>query len=139
MYLKRDIYSEDDGCLYDGENQKFLGEAYVLKPASALWKTPEEQEQVKIAIERKRRAIKNTKSFLEGIERIPFAEQLENYKAVYNKEIPKARPKVVRILHDSHIEAAVRKMKEMEKAKKLQDKIYAQLLADIEANEKAEN
>ncbi len=72
MYLKRDIYSEDDGCLYDGENQKFLGEAYVLNPASALWKTPEEQEQVKIAIERKRRAIKNTKSFLEGIERIPF-------------------------------------------------------------------
>lgn len=139
MYLKRDIYSEDDGCLYDGENQKFLGEAYVLKPASALWKTPEEQEQVKIAIERKRRAIKNTKSFLEGIEKIPLEEQCENYKAVFNKEIPKAKPKVVRILHDSHIEAAVRKMKEMEKAKKLQDKIYAQLLADIEANEKAEN
>ncbi len=138
MYLKRDIYSEDDGCLYDGENQKFLGEAFVLKPASALWKTPEEQKQVKIAIERKRRAIKNTKSFLEGIERIPFAEKLENYKAVYNKEIPKAKPKVVRILHDSHIEAAARKMKEMEKAKKLQDKIYAQLLADIEANEKDE-
>ena len=139
MYLKRDIYSEDDGCLYDGENQKFLGEAYVLKPASALWKTPEEREQVKIAIERKRRAIKNTKSFLEGIEKIPLEEQCENYKAVFNKEIPKAKPKVVRILHDSHIEAAVRKMKEMEKAKKLQDKIYAQLLADIEANEKAEN
>ena len=139
MYLKRDIYSEDDGCLYDGENQKFLGEAYVLNPASALWKTPEEQEQVKIAIERKRRAIKNTKSFLEGIEKIPLEEQCENYKAVFNKEIPKAKPKVIRILHDSHIEAAVRKMKEMEKAKKLQDKIYAQLLADIEANEKAEN
>ena len=139
MYLKRDIYSEDDGCLYDGENQKFLGEAYVLKPASALWKTPEEREQVKIAIERKRRAIKNTKSFLEGIEKIPLEEQCENYKAVFNKEIPKAKPKVIRILHDSHIEAAVRKMKEMEKAKKLQDKIYAQLLADIEANEKAEN
>ena len=139
MYLKRDIYSEDDGCLYDGENQKFLGEAYVLKPASALWKTPEEREQVKIAIERKRRAIKNTKSFLEGIEKIPLEEQCENYKAAFNKEIPKAKPKVVRILHDSHIEAAVRKMKEMEKAKKLQDKIYAQLLADIEANEKAEN
>jgi len=139
MYLKRDIYSEDDGCLYDGENQKFLGEAYVLKPASALWKTPEEQEQVKIAIERKRRAIKNTKSFLEGIEKIPLEEQCENYKAVFNKEIPKAKPKVIRILHDSHIEAAVRKMKEMEKVKKLQDKIYAQLLADIEANEKAEN
>lgn len=138
MYLKRDIYSEDDGCLYDGENQKFLGEAYVLKPASALWKTPEEQEQVKIAIERKRRAIKNTKSFLEGIEKIPLEEQCENYKAVFNKEIPKAKPKVIRILHDSHIEAAVRKMKEMEKAKKLQDKIYAQLLADIEANEKDE-
>ena len=138
MYLKRDIYSEDDGCLYDGENQKFLGEAYVLKPASALWKTPEEQEQVKIAIERKRRAIKNTKSFLEGIEKIPLEEQCENYKAVFNKEIPKAKPKVVRILYDSHIEAAVRKMKEMEKAKKLQDKIYAQLLADIEANEKDE-
>jgi len=138
MYLKRDIYSEDDGCLYDGENQKLLGEAYVLKPASALWKTPEEREQVKIAIERKRRAIKNTKSFLEGIEKIPLEEQCENYKAVFNKEIPKAKPKVVRILYDSHIEAAVRKMKEMEKAKKLQDKIYAQLLADIEANEKDE-
>ena len=139
MYLKRDIYSEDDGCLYDGENQKLLGEAYVLKPASALWKTSEEQEQVKIAIERKKRAIKNTKSFLEGIEKIPLEEQCENYKAVFNKEIPNAKPKVVRILYDSHIEAAIRKMKEMEKVKKLQDKIYAQLLADIEANEKAEN
>lgn len=70
--------------------------------------------------------------------RIPFAEKCENYKAVFNKEIPKAQPKVVRILHDSHIEAAVRKMKEMEKVKKLQDKVYAQLLADIEANEKDE-
>lgn len=69
MYLKRDIYSEDDGCLYDGENQKFLGEAYVLKPASALWKTPEEQEQVKIAIERKRRAIKILNLFLKELKK----------------------------------------------------------------------
>ena len=41
-------------------------------------------------------------------------------------------------MHDSHIEAAVRKMKEMEKVKKLQDKVFAQLLVDIEANEKDE-
>ena len=53
--------------------------------------------------------------------------------------MPKAKPKVVRILYDSHIEAAVRKMKEMEKVKNLQDKVFAKLLADIEANEKAEN
>lgn len=104
----------------------------------ALWKTPEQRELVRQAMERKKRAWKNTKSFLEGIEKKPLEEQCENYKAVFNKEIPKAKPKVVRILYDSHIEAAVRKMKEMEKVKKLQDKVFAQLLADIEANEKDE-
>ena len=105
----------------------------------ALWQTPEDREKLRQAFAWKKRALKLTKSFLEDLERIPFAEKCENYKAVFNKEIPKAKPKVIRILHDSHIEAAVRKMKEMEKAKKLRDKIYAQLLADIEANEKAEN
>lgn len=138
MYLKRDIYSEDDGFLYDGEDQRGLDYAYILPYSPALWKTLEQRELVRQAMERKKRAWKNTKSFLKDLERIPFAEKCENYKAVFNKAIPKAKPKVVRILHDSHIEAAVRKMKEMEKAKKLQDKIYAQLLADIEANEKDE-
>jgi hypothetical protein len=36
MYLKRDIYSEDDGFLYDGNDQRGLGFAYVLKPVPAL-------------------------------------------------------------------------------------------------------
>ena len=138
MYLKRDIYSEDDGFLYDGEDQRGLDYAYILPYSPALWKTPEQRELVRQAMERKKRAWKNTKSFLEGIEKIPLEEQCENYKAVFNKEIPKAKPKVLRILYDSHIEAAVRKMKEMEKVKKLQDKVFAQLLADIEANEKDE-
>ena len=139
MYLKRDIYSEDDGFLYDGEDQRGLDYAYILPYSPALWKTLEQRELVRQAMERKKRAWKNTKSFLKDLERIPFAEKCENYKAVFNKEIPKAKPKVVRILHDSHIEAAARKMKEMEKAKKLQDKVFVQLLADIEANEKDEN
>lgn len=138
MYLKRDIYSEDDGFLYDGEDQRGLDYAYILPYSPALWKTLEQRELVRQAMERKKRAWKNIKSFLKDLERIPFAEKCENYKAVFNKEIPKAKPKVVRILHDSHIEAAVRKMKKMEKVKKLQDKVYVQLLADIEANEKDE-
>lgn len=138
MYLKRDIYSEDDGFLYDGEDQRGLDYAYILPYSPALWKTPEQRELVRQAMERKKRAWKNTKSFLKDLERIPFAEKCENYKAVFNKEIPKAKPKVIRILHDSHIEAAVRKMKEMEKVKNLQDKVFAQLLVDIEANEKDE-
>ena len=104
----------------------------------ALWQTPEDREKLRQAFVWKKRALKNTKAFLEGIEKIPLEEQCENYKAVFNKEIPKAKPKVLRILYDSHIEAAVRKMKEMEKVKKLQDKVFAQLLTDIEANEKDE-
>ncbi len=39
MYLKRDIYSEDDGYLYDGDDQRGLGFAYILKPVPALCKT----------------------------------------------------------------------------------------------------
>lgn len=36
------------------------------------------------------------------------------------------------------IEGAIRKVKAQEKAKELQDKVYAKMLADIEANEKDE-
>ena len=130
MYLKRDIYSEDDGFLYDGEDQRGLGSAYVLKAVPALWKTEEERELVKQEIARKKRALKNTHSFLAGIDKIPFEEQVENYKAVYHKEIPEAKPKVIRILQDSHIEATIRKMKEIERSKKLKEKVYSQMVAE---------
>ena len=128
--MKRDIYSEDDGFLYDGEDQRGLGSAYVLKAVPALWKTEEERELVKQEIARKKRALKNTHSFLAGIDKIPFEEQVENYKAVYHKEIPEAKPKVIRILQDSHIEATIRKMKEIERSKKLKEKVYSQMVAE---------
>lgn len=65
-----------------------------------------------------------------------FEEQVENYKAVCDKEIPKHNPKIIRLFRHTKIENAIKKIKEQEEAKEIQDKVYAQLLADIEANEK---
>ena len=64
MYLKRDIYSEDDGFLYDGEDQRGLDYAYILPYSPALWKTPEQRELVRQAMERKKRAWKIQNLFL---------------------------------------------------------------------------
>lgn len=83
MYLKRDIYSEDDGYLYDGKDKRGLGFAYVLKPVPALCKTPEEREQLRFAMERKKRAFNNVKSFLKDIKEISVEEMYENYKTAY--------------------------------------------------------
>ena len=47
-------------------------------------------------------------------------------------------PKIIRLFRHTKIENAIKKIKEEEEAKELQDKVYAQLLADIEANEKGE-
>lgn len=116
MYLKRDIYSEDDGCLYDCDSQLRLGFAYVLKPAPALWKTPEEREQLKFAMERKKRALNNAKSFLKDLKEIPMEEIYENYKTAYSNEELKIRIKnapkpVSRILRTS-LDKAIKIAKE---------------------------
>jgi len=138
MYLRRDIYSEDDGFLYDGEDQRGLHYAYVLNAVPALWKTKEERELVRIAMERKKRALKNTKSFLEGLKVIPFEQQCEDYKTVYYQDIPKPNPKIIRLARDSKIEEAIKIVKEQEKAKKLQDEYYSKIAADIDSSEKDE-
>lgn len=127
MYLKRDIYSEDGGYLYDGEDKRGLGFAYVLKPVPALCKTPEEREQLRFAMERKKRAFNNIKSFLKNLKGIPIEEQLENYKAVYYKKREPSNLKILKLVTNSSFEDAVRKVKEQEKAKILKDKFYHEL------------
>lgn len=139
MYLKRDIYSEDDGCLYDGDSQRRLGAAYVLKFVPALCSTPEDFELLREEMARKKRALNNAKSFLKDLKEIPLEEIYENYEAVYHKELAKPNPKILKLVTGSSIEDAARKIKNLEKAKNLKDKVYAQLLADIEANEKDED
>lgn len=131
MYLKRDIYSEDDGFLYDGNDQRGLGFAYVLKPVPALWKTQEEREQLRLAIERKKRAFNNVKSFLKDLKEIPIEEQVENYKAAYKNEELKIRiknaPKVISKISRTHLDEAIRKVKEQEELRLLRDKFYQDL------------
>lgn len=131
MYLKRDIYSEDDGYLYDGDDQSGLGFAYVLKPVPALWKTPEEREQVSFAMERKKRAYNNTKSFLKDLKEIPIEEQVENYKAACRNEELEIRienaPKVVSKILRTHLDEAIRIAKEQEELGLLRDKYYQEL------------
>ena len=136
MYLKRDIYSEDDGFLYDGEDQSGLGYAYILQPVPALWRTPEDREKLRQALAWKKRAFKNTKSFLKGLKRIPIEQKCENYKMAFSHEAPKPNTKIIRLARATKIEAAIQKVKEQELAKEFQNKIYAHLLAEIESNEK---
>lgn len=70
----------------------------------ALWKTPEEREQLKLAMELKKRAFNNAKSFLKDLKEIPLEEMYENYKTAYrNKElemqiknVPKPVPRILR-------------------------------------------
>lgn len=121
MYLRRDIYSEDDGFLYDGVAQRGLGFVYVLQPAPALWETEEEREQLSFAMERKKRTFNNVKSFLKNLKGIPIEEQLENYKAVYYKKHEPSNPKILKLVTNSSFEDAVRKVKEQEKAKKIKN------------------
>lgn len=131
MYLKRDIYSEDDGFLYDGNDQRGLGFAYVLKPVPALWKTQEEREQLRLAIERKKRAFNNVKSFLKDLKEIPIEEQVENYKAACRNEELEIRienaPKVVSKILRTHLDEAIRIAKEQEELGLLRDKYYQEL------------
>ena len=138
MYLKRDIYSEDEGFLYDGEDQRGLDYAYILPSVPALWRTPEDREKLRQAFAWKKRALKNTKAFLEGLEMIPFEEQCENYKVAYYKEIPDPNPKIIRLVRDPIIEGAIRKVKEDEKAKRLQDEYYSKIAADLDDPKKDE-
>ena len=138
MYLKRDIFSKDNGYLYDGIDQRGLGEVYIFPSVPALCRTPEDFELLRQAMAIKKRALKNTKSFLVGLRDIPFEEQLENYKIVYSHEIPEFNPKIIKLMRVPKMEENIRKIREQEEAKEIQDKVYAQLLADIEANEKGE-
>lgn len=131
MYLRRDIYSEDDGCLYDGDNQRLLGYAYVLKPVPALWKTPEERELLRLDMERKKRAFNNAKSFIKDLNEIPLEEIYENYEAAYRNEelemrIKNAPKPVTRILR-TRMDEVARITKEQEEAKILRDKFYHEL------------
>ena len=138
MYLRRDIYSEDDGFLYDGEDQRGLGAAFILPSVPALWQTPEDREKLRQAFAWKKRALKLTKSFLNGLKIIPIEQQCEDYKTAYYQDIPKPNPKVIRILRDSKIEDAIRKVKEDEKAKRLQDEYYSKIAADLDDPKKDE-
>jgi len=138
MYLRRDIFSKDNGYLYDGKDERGLGEVYIFPSVPALCRTSEDFELLRQAMAIKKRALKNTKSFIEGLRDIPFEEQCENYRMAYSHEIPEFNPKIIKLLRVPKMEENIRKIREQEEAKKLQDKVYAQLLADIEANKKGE-
>ena len=138
MYLRRDIYSEDDGFLYDGEDQRGLGSAFILPSVPALWQTPEDREKLRQAFAWKKRALKLTKSFLKDIKMIPMDQQCEDYKTAYYHYVPRPNPKVIRILRDPKIDDAIRKVKEDEKAKRLQDEYYSKIAADLDDPKKDE-
>lgn len=127
MYLKRDIYSEDEGFLYDGEDQSGLDYAYILQSVPALWRTPEDREKLRQAFAWKKRAWKNTRAFLKCLEMIPFEQQCKDYKTAYYQDIPKPNSKIIELLHDSKIEAAIKKLKKMRKQKSYKMNIIPKL------------
>ncbi|MCD7879441.1 MAG: hypothetical protein LUG16_05865 [Candidatus Gastranaerophilales bacterium] len=104
-----------------------MGFAYVLKPTPALCKTPEEREQLKFAMERKKRAFNNTKSFLKDLREISMEEICENYKTAYYKDIGKSNPEILKLVTGSSIEDAAKKAKEQEEVELLRDKFYHEL------------
>ena len=109
MYLKRDIFSKDNGYLYDGKDGRRLGEVYIFPSVPALCRTPEDFELLRQAMAIKKRALKNTKSFLVGLKDIPFEEQVENYKIVYSHEIPEFNPKIIKLMRVPKMEENIRK------------------------------
>ena len=125
MYLKRDIFSKDNGYLYDSKDGRGLGEVYIFPSVPALCRTPEDFELLREAMAIKKRALKNTNSFLAGLKDIPFEEQVENYKIVYSHEIPEFNPKIIKLMRVPKMEENIRKIKEQEETKELQDKVYA--------------
>ena len=61
----------------------------------------------------KKRSIKLTKAYIDQLDRVPFEEQLENYKAAYSKKIKEANPKITK-LANTKMDEAIRKNKDME-------------------------
>ena len=113
VYLRRDPENYKEAWIFRADNDEFLGKAVAVRAVAALHAGEIAKEEFQTAMSIKKRSIKLTKAYIDQLDRVPFEEQLENYKAAYSKKIKEANPKITK-LANTKMDEAIRKNKDME-------------------------
>ena len=113
VYLRRDVQNYKEAWAFKADNDEFVGKAKAVKAVAALHADEVSKEAFKEALAIKKRNFKIAKSFIETSREITLEEKCENYKALYDKVIEPAQPKITKIAN-TNMDKAIRKSKEME-------------------------
>lgn len=113
VYLRRDIKNYKEAWVFKADNDEFVGKAQAVRAVAALHAEEVSKEAFKEALAIKKRNLKIAKSFIQNSREISLEEKCENYKALYDKVIESAHPKITKIAN-TNMDRAVRKSKEME-------------------------
>ena len=132
VFFRRDIYSDDDIAVYEAHNEKFFDFARYIPPTPALAKNLEDKAIVQDSIKRKRRVLKQVKSYLKGLKEIPIEEKLGNYKVAYESDKQEDKPKYRKIIIKmTSMDKVVKQIKEQEQLGKECNELISKLAKDL--------
>ncbi|MBO6180644.1 Mu transposase C-terminal domain-containing protein [bacterium] len=112
VYLRRDPQNYKEAWVFKAENEEFIGIATAVRAVAALHAETVSKEEFQDAMAIKKRNLKLAKSYIEQTEQLSVEEIYENYKALFNKPIKDANPRVTKIAN-TNMDKAIQRSKEM--------------------------